>query len=113
MTNELIVVVGVIISSWLTYLGTTFKFRKEKPKDPTGELFSYYEQMLKNIWEQSKAKDELISKLEDSIDKIQRELWDTKRLLSETKQQLSEATKESHAMQQQITDARLSIDSKA
>lgn len=114
MTNEVLVLSGVIFSSLLTYLGTTYKFRKDaKPKDPTNELFNYYEQMLKNVWEQSKAKDDLINKLEASLDKIQQELWENKQLLLETKQQLAEATKESFAMQKHITDTRHAMNTPA
>lgn len=109
MRSEYFILIGIGISSYLTYLGTTYKFRKTKPKDPTNELFNYYEQMLNNVWEQSKAKDAVINKLEESLNHIQQELWDTKNLLIQTKQQLMDATKSNEDIQRNITQTRAKI----
>lgn len=109
LLTPIITVAGIMGSAYLTYLATTYRYRN-KPKDPAEELFNYYDQLIKNMWEQNDRKDKMIKRLEDSLQRIQDELTATKALLMETKDELSKATKEGRAVQETIVQARLAID---
>lgn len=109
ISNQVLVLIGVLGAAYLSYLATTYRFRT-KPKDPANELFNYYDTLLKEAWQQSREKDKLIDKLEASLDKIQQELYETKQLLVETKAQLTAAVAHSTSVQQHIKDTRAVLD---
>jgi hypothetical protein len=103
-----LVLAGVLGSAYLTYLGTTYRYRT-RPKDPTTELFNYYDILLRNALEQSREKDALIDKLEQKLNGIQQELIDTQELLQETKRKLAEASEKGEIVKQHISDARVAL----
>lgn len=111
LLTPIITVIGILGGAYLTYLATTYQYRK-KPKDPAEELFNYYDQLIKNMWEQNDRKDQMIEQLQNSIDKIQAELNATKALLIETKEENARYAREGKAVQQNIVEARLAISDK-
>lgn len=108
LLTPIITVVGIIGSAYLTYLATTYRYRN-KPKDPSAELFNYYDQLIKNMWEQNEQKDKMIKRLEESLERIQAELTSTKDMLSQVKEDYARATREGKAVQETIIQARSAI----
>lgn len=105
LAAPLLVLAGVFVSSYLTYLATTYRFRK-KPVDPAERLFDYYEKLLSNLLSQMQEKDKLIDNLEASLQHIQQELYETKNLLADARAKLEIAAKQSMKNREELNKAK-------
>lgn len=102
---EAIIVLGGVITTWLTLKYQQARKRNKKPTH-IDTIYEGYEKLIIQQQQEISRKTEVVNKLEEAVDLLERELSDTKKLLQETKDDLYDARQSNIEMKKQLAEMR-------